>query len=408
MKSKFIYFFLICTCLFCCNKKNSNTFILDGEINGLRDSSMILLSYLLLINDKYTEVNDTAYIKDSRFIFKNNIDDLIAAFLSFENTSIRLYLEPVTMHLKINKERPWEYKLSSTQIEPENQVLRGKLKIKEEELHKEINIAYDIIEKLNLSVKSRDSLLDLLEKNRSHRDSIIKQMDVIKLNYISENKNSKIAPDLIFLMSKNELNDIDTLKKYYDNLSKDIKKTSLGKLANKQIEKIKLILEGRNITVGSAAPDFSRLDFSGKEIQLSKFYSQNYVLLDFWASWCKPCLVQIPQMKELYKISTNNQLKIIGISLDEDRQQWLDTIEKCELDEWTQILSQSDFDIDYFASNIADLYGIETIPQYLLIDKQGQLIIRWQHLGRDEIQYIKNLISNTLPQNKVIYPNECQ
>lgn len=369
---------------------------------------MILLSYLLLINDKYTEVNDTAYIKDSRFIFKNHIDDLIAAFLSFENTSIRLYLEPVTMHLKINKERPWEYKLSGTQIESENQVLRGKLKIKEEELHKEINIAYDIIEKLNLSVKSRDSLLDLLEKNRSHRDSIIKQMDVIKLNYISENKNSKIAPDLIFLMLKNELNDIDTLKKYYDNLSKDIKKTSLGKLANKQIEKIKLILEGRNITVGSAAPDFSRLDFSGKEIQLSKFYSQNYVLLDFWASWCKPCLVQIPQMKELYKISINNQLKIIGISLDEDRKQWLDTIEKCELDDWTQILSQSDFDIDYFASNIADLYGIETIPQYLLIDKQGQLIVRWQHLGRDEIQYIKNLISNTLPQNKVIYTNECQ
>jgi peroxiredoxin len=381
-----------------CNYTTPNTFILEGEIVGLADSTELVLSYLTLDNNKWVEVKNTVYIIDKKFTFRGDINELTAAFLDLDNTFIRLYLEPATMKLKLNKDQPWEYELSDTKTERENIVLREKLKSNEEKLYKESNIAQNIIDQINSykeETSERDSLINILKLDIVKQITAIKkQIGKIQLNYVLENKNSKIVPDLIYLMARSGLVGIDTLKNTYDNLHKDLKMTILGKLAYKQIEQTEQLINGGKITEGSIAPYFSGIDISGKEIKSSDFYEQNYVLLDFWASWCKPCLEQVPQVKRIYSNYFDKGLKIIGLSVDEDKKQWANAIEKYKLGDWPQILSKPDSNSDYFARDISNSYGVEYIPRYFLIDNQGKIVAKWEHMGEDEISFLENLLSN--------------
>ena len=72
--------------------------------------------------------------------------------------------------------------------------------------------------------------------------------------------------------------------------------------------------------IGAKAPDFSLKDYENKNIKLSDFKGK-YVLLDFWANWCIPCLEDFPALKEYYQ-KYNPGLEIIGISRDEDPEKW--------------------------------------------------------------------------------------
>lgn len=397
MKLNFIYNLLICICLASCAKNTPDTLTLEGEIDGLSDSTMLMLSYLTLNNDKWIEIEDTTYIINGKFRFISNIDELTAAYLRFDNTNVRLYLEPVSMMLELNKNRPWEYKLSGTNVESENIALKEKLKFKEEELHKEMSIAYNTIEQIKLqngNTSERDSLINFMKNNTAKRIAIGRQMDKIRLNYVLEHRTSRIAPDLIYLVAKRCSIGIDTIKAAYKDLPENSKTTLMGKLASKQIEQTEKLINRKNIMSGSIAPDFEGIDISGKKIQLSELYKENYVLLDFWASWCKPCLEEIPKIKKIKKSYANKRLKIISISSDENKEQWESAIGKYELDDWTQILSKADSDNNYFSNDISDIYGVEYIPHYFLIDSQGKVVARWKHLGEEEVLFLENLLSN--------------
>jgi thiol-disulfide isomerase/thioredoxin len=396
MKLNFIYYLLIFFCLVSCNKNIPNTFLLKGEIVGLADSTTLVLSYLTLDNDKWMEVKDTAYIKDGKFMFKGSMNELTAAFLDYENTFVSIYLEPVIMELKLNKNRPWEYELSGTKAELENIVLREKLKLKEEELYKESLIAHDIVEQINLNTEItsvRDSLINLMKISSAKLTVIKKQMDRIRLNYILENKTSKIAPYLVYTMVKRESVGLDTLKNAYDNLSKDTKMTMLGRLALIQIEHTKKLINGKHIIEGSIAPDFIRTDIlMNNIIKLSDFQNKNYVLLDFWASWCGPCIKEIPTLKEVYRKYKKEQLVIISISADENRNDWHKAIKKYKLEDWPQISGLAYSDGRLFNDDISDIYGIEYIPTFILIDKQGKVVARWQHIEDKELAFINKIM----------------
>lgn len=398
MKLNLIYYLLISLCLTSCNYTTPNTYILEGQIAGLTDSTKLVLSYLTLDNGKWVETKDTAYTRDEKFIFKGDLNELTAAFLDFNNASIRLYLEPVTMKLKLNKDRPWEYELSGTKTEPENIVLREKLKFKEEELFNESINAKNIVDQINSykeETLERDSLINILKLDIVKRITAIKkQMGKIWLNYVFENNTSRIAPDLVYRIAKWELIDIDTLRNAYENLSKDSKMTMLGKLAYKQIEQTDRFIKGKDLIEGSVVPDFSRIDISGKEIKLSDLCEQNYVLIDFWASWCKPCLEEVPKVKRLHNRYADKGLNIIGISVDEDKKQWTNAIEKYQLGDWAQIISKIDSESDYFSYDISDSYGVESIPCYFLIDDERKIVARWEHLEEDKISFLESLLSN--------------
>ena len=120
-------------------------------------------------------------------------------------------------------------------------------------------------------------------------------------------------------------------------------------------------------TTGSAAPDFSGNSPKGKTISLSDFKG-NYVLVDFWASWCGPCRNENPNVVAAYNQFKNKKFVIVGISLDSSKDKWTEAIAKDNLT-WQHIS-----ELKGWGCTIARDYKVESIPQNFLIDPQGNII----------------------------------
>jgi len=121
-------------------------------------------------------------------------------------------------------------------------------------------------------------------------------------------------------------------------------------------------------TSAQNAPDIQLEDPNGNVIALSSLRGQ-VVLLDFWASWCKPCRQENPTVVAAYNKYKNEGFTIYSVSLDEDKAAWEKAIKADNLS-WVNHVS----DLKGWQSSAAALYGVQSIPASFLIDKNGAII----------------------------------
>ncbi len=126
--------------------------------------------------------------------------------------------------------------------------------------------------------------------------------------------------------------------------------------------------------IGKPAPDFQVTDLKGETLSLEKYRGQ-VVLLDFWATWCGPCIAEMPKIKKTYEKYKDQQFQIIGISLDRSKEP-LETYIKSEKLAWIHYWDES--------REIRTLYGVWGIPSAFLIDGEG--IIRKASLGGFDVE----------------------
>lgn len=126
--------------------------------------------------------------------------------------------------------------------------------------------------------------------------------------------------------------------------------------------------------------NFKLINSVGEDRQISDYVGKSKLLfLDFWASWCGPCIAQKPQIRELYDKYKEDGFEILGISLDENREHWLTALKKTE-NAWPELGVESREQVE----ELRKLYSITGIPAGVLIDQSGTIIHtqcgRWQML----------------------------
>ncbi len=142
----------------------------------------------------------------------------------------------------------------------------------------------------------------------------------------------------------------------------------------------------RNIT-SKTYIDFEAEAPDGTIHRLSEYVGHGqYVLIDFWASWCGPCIASFPFMKQLYAAYKDRNLTILGVSCDKDRNAWLKALDKNQLP-WTALRCPAD------KANALDLYGISFIPSIVVISPDG-IVISTDKEGKELESYLKEIFSD--------------
>lgn len=122
-------------------------------------------------------------------------------------------------------------------------------------------------------------------------------------------------------------------------------------------------------SVGKPMVHFSQADTSGKSIS-TKDFAGNYLLIDFWASWCKPCRAENPHVVKAYNKYHSKGFEVLGVSFDKSREKWIEAIIKDTLG-WKHVSDLKSWD-----NEVRELYFVRSIPENYLIDKTGTIIAK--------------------------------
>ena len=260
-----------------------------------------------------------------------------------------------------------------------------------------MNFIKELIEKKNNEIlKLSESPTKHIEQHNIDSlnkilDKLYERLTTVYFNFIRNNPSSLLSlHKLSMLLSRSAGLPlyVDTITTLYNHLNKSMQNSVPGR-------HFKLMLINlNNSRVGSLAPAFTVNDINNYPIALSSFRNKEYVLLDFWASWCVSCRADIPYLKEINKKYNPKGLQIIGISKDDDISLWKKAILEEKIENWMHILAPlSNQKND---SLITNKYFVYSIPVMILINKEGIIIGRWNGSADENMAELKKLLNKDI------------
>ena len=219
----------------------------------------------------------------------------------------------------------------------------------------------DSLNKVYEAHKTFPNLDSIVNTLRLAFDGFADKQNQLIIDHINKNLTSLSG---ILFISRLKINDnIATYSRYDSAIFKAYPNNTFVKDFHQQVFKT------IRLAIGNYAPDIILKDTAGQQVALSKFKGK-YVLVDFWASWCGPCRRESAHMVKLYNEFHEKGFEIFSVSLDKDRNAWLNAIRHDKL-KWTH-----GSDLGFWNSAPAQLYNVSSIPYTVLLDRKGRIVAK--------------------------------
>lgn len=346
-----------------CAQRPTDHFTLTGTVDGM-DEQYLYLSYM----QDTVQVIDSVMIEAGKFHFEGKlkapavravINPKLASNVYDPTKMYTFYLEPAEMTLTLDAADMSRGRLegSFTQAQVDS-----------------LEMQADAI------MDEAQSILDAMKTENDHEKAyaLREQLEpyqerVGKLNqaFVATHPTSYAAPSYLRIYMGSMA--YEEIRKLYDAFPPAVREMPEAC----EIADELAVLE--RVQPGQPAPDFEATDVNGKSFRLSDLHG-NYVILDFWASWCVPCRKSNPHMKELYKKYHTKGLEFVYVA-DNDNQpdEWRKAIKEDGLERFHHVLrgmkviSRNPYKMDH-TNDISDKYAIHFLPTKYLIDRDGKIV----------------------------------
>ena len=218
-------------------------------------------------------------------------------------------------------------------------------------------------------------------KDEKRRAELEQAMRDREWELIAANTHNLIAP--MQLLTETYDLSADELMEWVERMTPEIQATPEAQ------EIVKVAEVKRRTEVGQPYIDFEDSDAEGNAVSLKSVIenpANKYVLLDFWASWCGPCMAEMPHLKEVYAAYHKKGFEIVGVTLDHKREMWLGAIEKHQLN-WIQLGS-----MNAWSKTVSEAYGVQGIPSNFLFDCSTGKILAVNLRGEAVMEKIAELL----------------
>jgi peroxiredoxin len=366
--------------IFSCNGKDDNEFVVEGKIKDAAGTVYLektLMDRIQPIIVDSAKIGKDGYYKLAAENTEENLYNLRFGNLRYPFANVVNDAQHITVNADLNNDDD-PYTVTGSPAS-------AKLKQYLGESNRQLSTIYAYSVQLDTMRNQGypDSLLKTVRATRTQSTDSFRNYVV---NFINESKSPAV---IMFILGTYQMYASDkrlALNPFSDEQVKElINKTAQRFPEHKGIAQLKAGFSGQaesspesqtSALLNKPAPDFTLRDVNNRKVSLSSFRGK-YVLVDFWASWCKPCRDENPNVVSAFKKFSNKNFTILGVSLDKEREAWINAIREDGLT-WMHVS-----DLAYWNSLVVPMYQIGGIPYNVLIDPQGIIIA--ENLKGDEL-----------------------
>lgn len=349
MKTFFSFFLLVL--VLSCNPSGPK---LEAKIDDVEDGTNV---YLTKIGPQNAPIPlDTTQVKNDHFEFDLEPGNQEINLIQVEDVVGNIIFINDADRIKIDVEKD-NLRNSKVDAGPHNKLLKDYFSL----LMSYAEKRSENINKQRKFIQEKDKLLELKQDLKDINEEAKKS----SLDFITTNANSIVGMMALSDIMNSKVIPLNQIKSIYDKFDDEVKDTPLGKMVGQKIAKIGAT------DIGAEAPKFSGPTPEGKELSLREAMGK-LTLIDFWASWCRPCRAENPNIVSVYQDYKDKGFTVIGVSLDKpnSKDAWVKAIEDDNLN-WNHISN-----LKYWQDPIAKKYGVRGIPAAFLIDENGIIVAK--------------------------------
>lgn len=326
-------------------------FVIKGKIKNFNEKTIVISE----LTPRGLITLDTASVgSDGSFELNGKVGEKVFAIINLPKGSVLLVVDSTAeIALSIDAESPDRFGVTgSTDTEKLRKLI---------ELNGKYMVAMRSLESKYAQYTTQMPPVSVQNQIRAEYDSIMKARATEIENFVFTEKPGIVAYFASnFMLSEGDFSFLDKVdKQFYSQFTQ-------SKYAREHHKRVEVL---RRTAIGETAPDIVLPDPYGKTVALSSLRGK-FVLVDFWASWCKPCRIENPNVVRMYNQYKSKGFEVFSVSLDDNREAWMKAINDDRL-LWTHVS-----DLKKWNASVVPTYNIESIPFTVLLDRDGKIVAK--------------------------------